>query len=85
MSSKFFFKTLVAVPVAPVMTGIIMHFIFYIRCISTHNFLYFFPVFATFVRDISVHGTATSISIHVFFLWFSLYISGLFVVTSLIP
>jgi hypothetical protein len=31
--SKFFLKTLVTIPVAPIITGIILHFRFHIRCI----------------------------------------------------
>jgi hypothetical protein len=33
-ASKFFLKLLVTIPVAPIITGIIVHFRFYIRCIS---------------------------------------------------
>jgi hypothetical protein len=36
MASKFFVKPFVTVPVAPVITGIILHFRFYIRCISLY-------------------------------------------------
>ena len=39
--SKFFFKLLVTIPVAPNITGIIVHFRFHIRCISIHKLLYF--------------------------------------------
>ena len=46
ISSKFFLKLLVTIPVAPVITGIIVHFRFHIRCISIHKLLYFnfFPL-----------------------------------------
>ena len=37
--SKFFLKLLVTLPVAPIITGIIIHFRFHIRCILT-----FFPL-----------------------------------------
>jgi hypothetical protein len=40
-ASKFFFKLLVTIPVAPIITGIIVHFRFYIRCVSLHKLLYF--------------------------------------------
>ena len=40
-TSKFFFKLLVTIPVAPVITGAIAHFRFHIRCISIHKLLYF--------------------------------------------
>ena len=39
--SKFFFKILVTIPVAPIITGTILHFRFHIRCISIHKLLYF--------------------------------------------
>ena len=35
-TSKFFLKLLVTIPVAPIITGIIVHFRFHIRCISIH-------------------------------------------------
>ena len=40
-ASKFFFRLLVTIPVAPIITGIIVHFRFHIRCISIHKLLYF--------------------------------------------
>jgi len=40
-ASKFFLKLLVTIPVAPIFTGIIVHFRLHIRCISIHKFLYF--------------------------------------------
>ena len=40
-TSKFFLKLLVTIPVAPIITGIIVHFRFHIRCISIHKLLYF--------------------------------------------
>ena len=39
-ASKFFLKFLVTIPVAPIITGIIVHFRFHIRCISIHTLLY---------------------------------------------
>ena len=39
--SKFFFKLLVTIPVAPIITGTIVHFRLHIRCISIHKLLYF--------------------------------------------
>ena len=48
-ASKFFLKLLFTIPVAPIITGIILHFRFYIRCISVHKVLYFrFQAFAVF-------------------------------------
>ena len=39
-ASKFFLKLLVTIPVAPIITGIIVHFRFHIRCISMHKLLF---------------------------------------------
>jgi len=39
-SFQIFPKLLVTIPVAPVITGIIVHFSFHIRCISIHKLLY---------------------------------------------
>ena len=47
-ASKFFFRLLVTIPVAPVITGIIVHFSFHIRCISIHKLLYFNFLSASF-------------------------------------
>ena len=41
ISFKFFLKLLVTIPVAPIITGIIVHFNFHIRCISIPKLLYF--------------------------------------------
>ena len=41
ISSKFFLKLLVTIPVASVITGIIIHFRFHIHCISISKLLYF--------------------------------------------
>ena len=38
---KFFLKFLVTIPVARIITGVIVHFRFHIRCISIHKLLYF--------------------------------------------
>ena len=40
-ASKFFLQLLVTIPVAPVVTGIIVNFSFHIRFISMHKLLYF--------------------------------------------
>ena len=40
-ASKFFPKLLVTIPVAPTITGTIVHFRFHIRFISVHKLLYF--------------------------------------------
>ena len=41
IASKFFLKLLLTIPVAPVITGLIVHFRFHIPCISIHKLLYF--------------------------------------------
>ena len=40
-ASKFSLAPLVTIPVAPIITGIIVHFRFHIRCVSIHKLLYF--------------------------------------------
>jgi len=40
--SKFFLKLFVTIPVAPIITGTIVHFRFHIRCISTHYYYYYY-------------------------------------------
>ena len=52
MASKLFFTPFVAIPLAPVITGIILHFMFHIR-ISVHKFLYL-DSFSFPLRDIYV-------------------------------
>ena len=82
-ASKFFLKLLVTIPVAPIITGIIIHFRFHIRCISIHKLLYFNFFSASFCTTFLSAGIATSISVHVFSFLFVIIISGLFAVTSL--
>jgi hypothetical protein len=41
MASRFYCKPSVTIPVAPVVTGVIVHFRFHIRCVSIHKLLYF--------------------------------------------
>jgi len=48
-----FFKPFVTVPVAPIINGVIMHFMFHISCNSIHEMLYF-SFFCFLLRDISV-------------------------------
>ena len=40
IASIFFFKPSVTIPVAPVITSMIAHFVFHIRCVSIHQLLY---------------------------------------------
>jgi len=73
MASKFFFKHFVTIPVYPITTGIIMHFMFHIRCISIHQLLTsFFSAFFC-VTYLSADNT-TSIHTHVFLLSVFTYI-----------
>ena len=80
--SKFFLQLLVTIPVAPIITGTIVHFRFYIRCVSIHKLLYCNFFSASFCTFLSA-GIATSINVHVFSFLFLIIISGLFAVTSL--
>jgi len=82
-ASKFFLKLLVTIPVAPIITGIIVHFRFHIPCISIHKLLHFNFSSASFCTTFLSAGIATSISVHVFSFLFLIIISGLFAVTSL--
>ena len=72
-ASKFFLKLLVTIPVAPIMTGIIKHFRFHIRCISIHKLLYFNFLSASFCTSFLYAGIATSISVHVFSFYYYYY------------
>ena len=82
-ASKFFFRLLVTIPVAPVITGITVNFRFHTRCISIHKLLYFNFFSASFCTTLLSAGIATSISVHVFSFLFLIIISDLFAVTSL--
>jgi len=82
-ASKFFRKLLVTIPVAPIITGKIVHFRFLIYCNSIHKFLYFSFFSAFFCTIFLSAGIATSISVHVFSFLFLIIISGLFAVPSL--
>ena len=81
--SKFFLQLLVTIPVAPIITGTIVHFRFHIRCISTHKLLYFNFFSASFCTTFLSAGIATSINVLIFSFLFLIIISGLFAVTSL--
>ena len=73
-ASKFFLKLLVTIPVAPIITGTIVHFRFHIRCISIHTLLYFNFYSASFCTTFLSAGIATSISVQVFSFWFLIII-----------
>ena len=59
MSSKFFFKTCLTIPVAPAVFSVINNFMFYIRCISVHRRLYFSFFSASFCVIFLSAGAAT--------------------------
>jgi len=80
-ASKFFLTLLVTIPVAPIITGTIVHFRFHIRCMSIHKPMYFSFFSASFCTTFLSAGIATSISVHVFSLLFLIILSGLFAVT----
>jgi hypothetical protein len=60
ISSKFFLKLLVTIPVAPIITGTIVHFRFHIRYISVPRHLYFNFFSASFCTTFLSAGIATS-------------------------
>ena len=53
-ASRSFLKLLVTIPVAPVITGIIVHFRFHIQCISIHKPVYFNVFSASFCTIIII-------------------------------
>jgi hypothetical protein len=82
-ASTFFCKLPVTVPVAPIISSIITHFVHHILCISKHKLpcLSFFP--AAFRPTFLYGGIAPSISMHIFSHLFSIIISVLFSITPL--
>ena len=72
-ASKYFLQVLVTIPMAPIITGTIVHFRFHIRCISIHKLLYFNFFSASFCTTFMSAGIATSMSVHVFY-FFNCYI-----------
>ena len=56
-ASKFFRTLLVTIPVAQVITGIIIHFRFHIRCMSIHKISYFSFFFASLCTTFLSAGT----------------------------
>jgi hypothetical protein len=83
MPSKVFRKPFVPIQVAPVITGIIIHFMFHIRCICLHKLLYFGFFSASFCIAYSVHGYCHIYQYSCFHFLFVVVISGLFAVTYL--
>ena len=73
--SKFFFKLLVTIPVAPIITGTILHFRFHIRCIAIHKLLYFNFFSASFCTPfLSAVLPHLSVCMCSLFLFFNYYI-----------
>ena len=74
ISSKFFLRLLVAIPVAPIITGIIVHFRFHIRCISIPKLLYFnffsASFWTTFLSEGIIFGLFAVTSLSVCTTWF---------------
>ena len=64
MASKF-----VTISVTPITTGIVIHFVFHIRCISIHKPLYFSLFSASFCTKFLSAGIATTISMYVYYTW----------------
>jgi len=83
IASKFFLKLLVTIPVAPVITGIIVHFRFHTPCISIHNSCILTSFRLHFARHFCPR-VLPHLSVCMFSFFFILIIiSGLFAVTSL--
>jgi hypothetical protein len=82
MNSKFFFKPFVAIPVAPIITGIIIYFIFYIRWIPLPKLLHFSFFSSSFCVTFLSAGIATFISMHIFCFLFLMNTTGLFAAMS---
>ena len=85
VTSKFFFKPFVTIPVGPVITGIITHFMLHIRCVSTHKLLCFYFLFYLLLRDISVCW-CWHMSVCMFFSFlFLIIVSGLVILSLCVP
>jgi hypothetical protein len=82
MAFKLFFKSFVTILVAPIITGIRVHFMFHIHCISIHKLLYFSFFPASFYVTFLSAGIAICISTYVFSFMSLIIISGLFSITS---
>ena len=81
-ASKFSLSLLVTIPVAPTITGIIVHFRFHIRFLSIHKLLYFNLFSASFCTTFLSADIATSISVHVSSFLFLIIISALLLLLS---
>ena len=65
-ASKLFLKSFITILVAPIITGIIIHFMFHIHHISIHKPLYFSFFVASFCMKFLSMDIATSNNMHVF-------------------
>ena len=77
MSLAYFLSDLEMVPVAPITTGIILAFLFHMRCISIVRSLYFKITSASFLITFLSPEIATSINMHVPFSLSRIIMSGL--------
>jgi hypothetical protein len=64
MTFKPFFRPFVTIPVAPIITGIIIHFVFHIRYMSVHKLVYFSSFSTSFCVTFLAEGIVTSVSMH---------------------
>ena len=78
-----FFKPSATFPVAPVITGIITHFVFHIRCIAIHKLLYFGLFSASFYVASLFAGIATFIIIIIIIIIIKIMRIGVYFVTAL--
>ena len=78
----FSLNPLVTILVAPSVTGIIISFMFHIRCVSLRKLLYYF-LFCFLCMTFLSADIATSISMHALSFSFLIIIIGLFSVASL--
>ena len=83
IARRFFFKLRVTIPVAPIITGMIVHFRFHIRSNSMPKLLYLSFFSASFCTTFRSAGIAASISVHVFSFLFYYYYYYVCVVKAL--
>jgi hypothetical protein len=72
IASRFSPKLFVTISVAPIMTGIIVHFRFHIRCISIPKLMYFTFFSASFARQFCL-GVLPHLSVCMFSLFVFIY------------
>jgi len=78
MTSKFFFKLYIAIPVSAIMTDIIVYNMFHIRCIPIHKLLYFSFLSASLCIIFLSAGIDTFINVDVSSFSFLINASGQF-------